>query len=424
MAVNLIVGTQWGDEGKAKAIDYLSEKTDIIVRYQGGANAGHTVKVKGETYVFHLIPSGILYPNTICVLGGGMVIDPEAFFQELSEIEKRGVNTEGRLRIADNAHLLLPYHKLLDGLKEDSLGADKIGTTRRGIGICYGDKVNRIGIRVGDIFSESFYQKRLPIIVREKNLILEKIYAQEALQLQELGDYLRDLATKLKKYIINVPYYLNLELESNKRVLLEGAQGTMLDLDHGTYPYVTSSNPTCGGALSGSGINFQYLKEVIGITKAYATRVGEGPFPTELRGQEAETMRQYGNEFGASTGRPRRTGWFDVEVLRHSARLNGLTGIVLTKLDILDNYQTIKVAVGYELDGKRIDYVPSYDYDKISVIYEEFAGWNQSIRDCRKFDDLPQNARRYIQALEKFIGVPIRWVSVGPGREETIEVHA
>lgn len=422
MAVNLIVGTQWGDEGKAKIIDFLSEKTDIIVRYQGGANAGHTVKVAEETYIFHLIPSGILYPNTICVLGGGMVIDPEAFFSELEDLQKKGIQTKDRLHIADNAHLLLPYHRLLDGLKEDSLGQNKIGTTRRGIGICYGDKVNRDGIRVGDIFSESFYTNRLPLIVQEKNKILKKIYGQEELDIKELSSYLKDLAERLKTYIINVPYYLNLELDSQKRVLLEGAQATMLDLDHGTYPYVTSSNPTTGGALVGSGVGFQHLKEVIGITKAYATRVGEGPFPTELHGDEAEQMRKYGNEYGASTGRPRRTGWFDVEVLRHAVRVNGLTAVALTKLDILDNYDTIKVGVGYELNGKRIDYVPSYDYDKVTVIYEEFAGWKEPIHDYRKFNDLPRNARNYILALEKFIGVPIRWISVGAGRQATIEV--
>lgn len=422
MAVNLIVGTQWGDEGKAKVIDFLSQKTDVIVRYQGGANAGHTVKVASETYVFHLIPSGILYPNTICVLAGGMVIDPEAFFEELSQIEKRGIQTEGRLRIADNAHLLLPYHRLLDGLKEDSLGENKIGTTRRGIGICYGDKVNRMGIRVGDLFSQTFYEKRLPLIVQEKNKVLSKIYAKEKVDLEELTSYLKDLSKRLKEYVVNVPYYLSLNLESNKRILLEGAQGTMLDLDHGTYPYVTSSNPTTGGALSGSGISYQHLKEVIGITKAYATRVGEGPFPTELHGEEAETMRRYGNEYGASTGRPRRTGWFDVEVLRHAVRVNGLTAVALTKLDILDNYDVIKVSVGYEWEGKRIDYVPSYDYDKVKPLYQEFLGWKQSIENCRTFEELPANAKLYIKALEKFIGVPIRWISVGPGREATIEV--
>lgn len=422
MAVNLIVGTQWGDEGKAKVIDFLSQKTDVIVRYQGGANAGHTVKVGDETYVFHLIPSGILYPNTICVLAGGMVIDPEAFFNELSQIEKRGIQTEGRLRIADNAHLLLPYHGLLDGLKEDSLGKNKIGTTRRGIGVCYGDKVNRVGIRVGDLFSQSFYQNRLPLIVQERNKVLSKIYGEEKIDLQELTSYLQDLSTRLKKYVVNVPYYLNLNLTSNKRILLEGAQGTMLDLDHGTYPYVTSSNPTTGGALTGSGISYQHLQEVIGITKAYATRVGEGPFPTELHGEEAETMRRYGNEYGASTGRPRRTGWFDVEVLRHAVRINGLTAVALTKLDILDNYDIIKVSVGYEWEGKRIDYVPSYDYDKVKPIYQEFLGWKQSIENCRTFDELPANAKSYIKALEKFIGVPIRWISVGPGREATIEM--
>jgi adenylosuccinate synthase len=420
MPAQLIIGTQWGDEGKAKVIDYLSNDVDIVVRYQGGANAGHTVKVDGETYVFHLIPSGILYPDVICVLGSGMVIDPDALFKELDSLEKRGIQYTERLRIADNVHVLLPHHKIIDQKSEESSGDQKIGTTKRGIGVCYSDKVSRVGIRLADLYSDGFYKNRLPYLIQNKNQTLEKIYNEPALDIASVESYLKDVARKLQKYLVNVSYYLNAELASGKKIMLEGAQGTMLDLDHGTYPFVTSSNPTTGGAIMGSGINFQFIENVIGITKAYVTRVGEGPFPTELFGEEAEKMRKLGNEYGATTGRPRRVGWFDVEVIRHAARINGLHSIVLTKLDILDSYETIKVGVGYELKGKRVNYFPSSDYENIRVLYEEYPGWNEPIVNFKSFAELPKNARKYIQALEKFCGIPIRWVSVGPSRESTI----
>lgn len=422
MAATLIVGTQWGDEGKAKVIDFLAEKTDIVVRYQGGANAGHTVKVGDEKYVFHLIPSGILYENTICMLGGGMVIDPEALFKEIEDIEARGINARDRIRIADNAHLLLPFHRVIDTRREEIMGNQKIGTTKRGIGICYADKVNRWGIRLGELTSETFYKERLPMLIQQKNNILTSIYDAEEIDEKEMTEYLRALGKKLSAFLINGPYYLNMELSSGKSVLLEGAQGTMLDLDFGTYPFVTSSNPTTGGALSGSGISFQFIEDVIGITKAYTTRVGSGPFPTEAHDEDGERLSRAGNEFGATTGRPRRCGWFDVEVVRHAARVNGLTSLALTKLDVLDDFDTIKVAVGYELHGKRISYFPASDIDKIKVIYEEFEGWKEPITECRHLDHLPKNARRYLTALEKFCGVPVKWVSVGPGRANTIRI--
>ena len=422
MPAKLIVGTQWGDEGKAKVIDVLSENTEIVVRYQGGANAGHTVIVGEEEYVFHLIPSGILYPNIICVLGGGMVIDPEALSKELEELEKRGIDASSRIRIADNAHLLLPYHKLLDEKREAQLGEHKIGTTKRGIGICYGDKVNRSGIRIGDIMCDEFYENRLKHLIEQKNEIIEKIYGEKPVVYQEVVDYLKNLREKFRSKLINAPYYLNMELASKKKILLEGAQGTMLDLDFGTYPYVTSSNPTTGGALSGSGISFQYIDEVIGITKVYATRVGEGPFPTEVFGEEGEKLRELGGEYGSTTGRPRRCGWFDVEVVKHAARINGLTSLALTKLDVLDTYKTIKVAIGYELDGKRLSYFPSHSCTGIKVIYEEFAGWQEPTSECKKLKDLPKNARKYIQAIEKFCGVPVKWLSVGRDRKNTIHL--
>ncbi len=422
MGVNLIVGTQWGDEGKAKLIDYLSGDTDIIVRYQGGANAGHTVEVNGKKYVFHLIPSGVLYPETICVLGGGMVIDPEALFEEIENLESQGISARDRIRIADNAHLLLPYHKLIDIKREEIPNGQVIGTTRRGIGVCYGDKVNRWGIRMGDLLCEDFYRERLPKILSFKSRVLVNVYGEEPIDAAETEKYLRSLAEKLKGFLVNSSYYLNMEIASGKNVLLEGAQGTMLDLDFGTYPYVTSSNPTTGGALTGSGVSFQSLQEVIGITKAYVTRVGEGPFPTEIHGEEAEHLRKVGNEYGSTTGRPRRVGWFDVEVVRHSARINGLTSIALTKLDVLGGYDTIRVAVGYEQEGKRISYFPTYNIGKVTPIYEDFPGWKEDISGVKSFNDLPKNARRFVLSLEKFIGVPVRWISVGPGRDSTIKL--
>ncbi|GAB4424199.1 MAG: adenylosuccinate synthase [Turneriella sp.] len=422
MPATLIVGTQWGDEGKAKVIDYLAKETDIVVRYQGGANAGHTVKVGDDKYIFRLIPSGILYPKTICVLGGGMVIDPDAMFEEIAELEAKGIQPAGRLRIADNAHLLMPYHKEIDVRSEEASGEHKIGTTKRGIGACYSDKVNRQGIRIGMLYNEEFFANILPRLVEQKNRLLTRMYDAPPVDLAAMKEKLLALRDKVRDMVVNAPYYLNMELASGKRVLLEGAQGTMLDLDFGTYPYVTSSNPTTGGALSGSGVSFRYLKNVIGIAKAYSTRVGEGPYPTECFGEEGEILRKAGNEYGSVTGRPRRCGWFDAEVVRHAARINGLTSLALTKIDVLDTFKTIKVATGYELDGKRIDYFPSCNVANVKVIYEEFPGWNEPTSHVTKLKNLPKNARRYIDAIARFCGVPIAWVSVGPGRENTIAI--
>ena len=422
MPANLIVGTQWGDEGKAKIIDVLSEQTEIVVRYQGGANAGHTVIVDGETFVFHLIPSGILYPNIICVLGGGMVIDIEALFSEIEGLEKKGIDAGSRIRIADNAHVLLPVHRKIDEFKEENSGDHKIGTTKKGIGICYADKVSRMGIRIGELLTDNFYSDRLPHLIEKKNETLVKIYGAEPIDLKETEEYLKRFHYRLKDKLINAPYYLNMELASGKKILLEGAQGTMLDLDFGTYPYVTSSNPTTGGAISGSGISFKYIKEVIGITKAYVTRVGEGPLPTELEDDEAEALRKAGGEYGATTGRARRCGWFDVEVIRHTARVNGLTALALTKLDVLDSYKTIKVAIGYELNGRRLSYFPSNNCQDLKALYEEFPGWQEETSSCKKLKELPKNARKFVQVLEKFCGVPIHWLSVGPDRRNTIQL--
>lgn len=419
MSAHLVVGTQWGDEGKAKVIDYLSGNIDIIVRYQGGANAGHTVKVGNETYIFHLIPSGILYDKTVCVIGNGVVLEPASFESEIQSLQSKNIDT-GRIILSDSAHVVLPLHKLIDEEREKLAGNNKIGTTKRGIGITYGDKMMRVGIRLGDLVDGEHLKKRLSHVLELKNQELEKLYGLKAVELNPLLDELLAFGEKYKSIIKNTSLYLNRELENGKRVLLEGAQGTGLDIDFGTYPFVTSSNTTTGGAIAGSGISFQHLKEVTGIVKAYVSRVGEGPFPTELLGEAGEELRKLGNEFGATTGRPRRCGWFDVEVIKHAARVNGLTGLALTKLDILSHFDEIPVAVGYEIDGQRVEAIPSTGWEKIKPIYEMLPGWKTDISSATSMDQLPAKARSYIDRLAELTGVPVTLVSVGPGRENTI----
>ncbi len=423
MSAHLIVGTQWGDEGKAKVIDFLSSDIDIIVRYQGGANAGHTVNVGGETYIFHLIPSGILYPNTVCVIGNGVVLDPAAFTSELDYLTKRGIDSTGRIIISDASHLVLPMHRLIDEHRENLAGGNKIGTTKRGIGMTYADKMMRAGLRVGDLLDRAHLEKRLAHILEMKNKELTDLYGLEKIPMEPLLEELYEFGQRIAPSIRNTSLYLNEELKRGKTVLLEGAQGTGLDIDFGTYPYVTSSNTTTGGAIAGSGISFQHLNEVTGIVKAYISRVGEGPFPTELFGDEVEEMRKLGSEFGATTGRPRRCGWFDVEVIRHAARVNGLTGLALTKLDILSHYDEIKMGVGYNMDGKKLDAFPSSRVDELEVIYETVPGWKTDISKARKMEDLPDNCRAYIKKIEEYTGVPVKLVSVGPGREDTISLY-
>ncbi len=421
MPAELVVGAQWGDEGKAKIIDYLSKNTDIIVRYQGGANAGHTVVVDGKKYVFHLVPSGVIYPNTICVIGNGVVLDPFFFLQECDALNSQGFDVFNKILISDACHILLPFHQKIDSLIEMSSAPNqKIGTTKRGIGICYADKMMRTGLRAGDLLDKQLLEEKLKGIVERKNEILVKLYNTDTIDYKELYERLHNFAERVGHLITNTSYYLNQELKKGKHVLLEGAQGTCLDIDFGTYPYVTSSNSTTGGSISGTGISYYYLKRVYGISKAYATRVGEGPFPTELFGEEGEKIRSLGQEYGATTGRPRRCGWFDVEVIRHASRVNGLTDLVLTKIDILSNLDFIPVGVGYELNGKKLDYFPSQNLEKVKVIYEELEGWKENICGINKFEDLPLNCQKFIQFLESKVEVPISVISTGPDRIHTI----
>ena len=424
MTAKLVVGTQWGDEGKAKIIDYLSSQIDYIVRYQGGANAGHTVSVNDETYIFHLIPSGILYPDTTCVIANGVALDPVSFMEEAEYLKQRGIDVFERTLLSDSCHIVLPLHRAIDAVREKDAGDKLIGTTKRGIGVCYGDKVMRIGLRLGDLLKEQRLHSALTHFLKVKNRLLANMYEEPVVEFEPLFQSLLEFGRKVRPIVRNTSLELNKALKNGKTILLEGAQGTGLDIDFGTYPYVTSSNPTTGGAIAGSGIAFQYLKEVIGIAKAYVTRVGEGPFPTELQGAEAEELRQLGREFGATTGRPRRCGWFDVEVIRHAARVNGLTGIALTKIDILAHYDEIKIGTAYRRDGDRLPAFPTDgDLSAIEVEYETMPGWKEDISKARKLTDLPKNCRQYIDRLEELCEVPMQFISVGPGRHDTIVVE-
>ena len=418
MGCSVIIGSQWGDEGKAKMVDYFSRDADIITRYQGGANAGHTVVVKGKKYIFHLIPSGILHEDKICVIGNGVVLDPVQFIKEMELLEKEGFNVRDRVYISDALHLILPYHMDLDSAMEE-IRSNKIGTTQRGIGPSYSDKCLRIGIRAGDIFDDDFLNARVVNALSIRNLQLEKMYGKKPYSVDELLDIIKVFRDKAGNMIKNTQNFLHESLSKNKKILLEGAQGYGLDIDHGTYPFVTSSNPTIGGALLGTGLNSFNVNEVIGITKAYLTRVGEGPFPTEDKGNGGDRLRVNGGEFGATTGRPRRCGWFDVELLKQSSRINGYTGIALTKMDVLGGFKKIKVAVGYKLNGKKLDYFPSSPLNKVEPVYEELDGWNENLSKCKSFNELPKNARDYVKFIEDSIGVKIQVISVGPDRDNT-----
>ena len=422
MRVTVIVGSQWGDEGKGKIVDILSERYEIVVRYQGGANAGHTVIIGDNKFVLHLIPSGILREKVICVIGNGVVIDPKELLDEIQQLESVGINIKGRLFISQNAHLIMPYHKLLDSINES--GASKIGTTGRGIGPCYIDKYARKGIRIIDLLDKKVLEEKIKFNIEEKNNLFKKVYSQQELNVDEIIKEYIAFDKTIDQYITDVPYYLHNALDEGKSILLEGAQGALLDVDHGTYPYVTSSSPTSGGACTGSGIPPTKITDVIGIVKAYTTRVGLGPFPTELLDEDGERLRTIGAEFGATTGRPRRCGWYDAFLVNYSRLINGIGKAAITKLDVLDSFDNIKVCVAYEINGKRLKSFPT-DVNRISQaipVYETLPGWKSKISQAKSYDELPSQAKSYLEFIAKQSGYKIGIISVGPKRSQTIEL--
>ena len=417
----VIIGAQWGDEGKGKIIDFLAKKADVIVRAQGGNNAGHTVIVGENKHTFHLLPSGVLYEDKMNIIGNGVVIDPKAFLDEIKTLESRGISTSN-IRIDERAHVIFPYHKRIDVLAEEERGETKIGTTKKGIGPCYMDKVERTGIRLGEMIDKDLFKERLFPQVDRKNKILKKIYNVEGFCKESmLRDY-EQYAAQIKKYVTDTTIIMHEALVSNKRVLLEGAQGALLDVDLGTYPYVTSSHPTSGGFCVGAGVNPLQIDDVLGVVKAYTTRVGFGPFPTELMKETGDRIRKEGNEFGATTGRARRCGWFDGVAVKYTARVNGMTGISLMLLDVLSIFDKINICIGYEYEGKTIHNFPASikDLAKCRPIYKEVDGWKEDITSVKTFEELPDNAKKYIEAIEKYLKIPIKIVSVGPKRSQTI----
>ena len=424
MTAIVLLGAQWGDEGKGKATDLLGDRVDYVVRYQGGNNAGHTVVIGDQKYALHLLPSGILSPNVIPVIGNGVVIDPAVLLKEISDLNERGINTS-KLKISTNAHLITPYHRTFDKVSERFLGKSKIGTTGRGIGPAYADKINRIGIRVQDLFDQSILNQKIEAALHDKNQILVKVFNRKGITVDEVIDEYLGYAQVLKPYVTDTSLLLDQALKAGKVVLLEGSQGTLLDVDHGTYPFVTSSNPTSGGASTGSGVGPTKITRVIGILKAYTTRVGSGPFPTELFDEDGEALRKIGGEVGVTTGRNRRCGWFDAPIARYAVRINGLTDFFLTKLDVLTGWEKIPVCVAYEIDGVRIEELPASqsDFHHAKPIYEYLAGWKENISKAKTFNDLPKNAQEYVKFLEKISGAPISAIGVGPGRDETIVVR-
>lgn len=425
MPAVVIVGAQWGDEGKGKATDLISERIDYVVKFNGGNNAGHTVVIGDETYALHLLPSGILTPGVIPVISNGVVIDPEVLIEELDALSARGIDVS-QLVISSHAHIITQYHRTLDKVTERFLGKRQIGTTGRGIGPTYADKINRVGIRVQDIFDEGILRQKVEGALDLKNHLLVKIYNRRAIEVDEVVNELLSYAERLRPMVQDTALLLHTALEEGKTVLFEGGQATMLDVDHGTYPFVTSSNATSGGAATGAGIAPWRLATVIGIVKAYTTRVGSGPFPTELDDEFGEFLRDTGHEFGTTTGRPRRCGWYDAPIARYSARINGVTDFVLTKLDVLTGLEKIPVCVAYEVEGERVEEIPwsQSDFHHAKPIYEYFPGWSEDISEARTFEDLPQNARDYVEALEAMSGARMSAIGVGPARDAIITRHS
>jgi adenylosuccinate synthase len=424
MPATVVIGAQWGDEGKGKVVDLLAERSDVVARYQGGNNAGHTIVADEQTYKLHLVPSGILYPGTICVIGNGTVVDPGALVKEIDGLEERGVALDG-LKLSGNAHLIMPYHVMLDGAAEMRLGRFSIGTTRRGIGPCYEDKAARVGIRAQDLLDPKILVRKLEVALEAKNEILEKLWGMPRLEPAQVAEDQLRFAERLRPFIDDTALIIDEALRAGSRVLFEGAQGTMLDIDHGTYPFVTSSNPTAGAACTGTGIGPTRIDRVLGVTKAYVTRVGEGPFPTELDDADGQLMLERGNEFGTTTGRQRRCGWLDLVALRYAARLSGMTDLALTKLDVLSGFDRVKLCVAYrDRDGNRLTTFPYHQtvFHGCRPEYEELPGWHEDLSDCRELDDLPPRARAYVERISEAVEVPITLIGTGQGRHQVIDV--
>jgi adenylosuccinate synthase len=423
MANVVVIGAQWGDEGKGKVVDIYTEFADDVVRYQGGNNAGHTLVVGDEKVVLHLIPSGILHAGKRCVIGNGVVLDPEVFIMEITRLKKNGyLKDDSALLLSEALHIIMPYHKRIDIAREKRSGAKKIGTTGRGIGPAYEDKIGRRGIRLMDLLDEKTFSRKVQEVLEEKNLILTQLLGDEPFTFQEIYDEYMVYAETLRKYAADTSLLLHQDIKAGKSILFEGAQGTLLDVDHGTYPYVTSSSTCSGGACTGSGVSPREIHEVIGISKAYATRVGSGPFPTELEDETGEQLRQAGREFGSTTGRPRRCGWFDALVARYAVRVNGLSGIAITKLDVLSGLETVKVCTGYSYQGTVLNEIPASleVMEQCTPIYQELPGWKEDITGAKSMSDLPENARAYVARIEELSGTQVVMVSVGPRRDETI----
>jgi adenylosuccinate synthase len=421
MSTVVVVGTQWGDEGKGKITDYLAESADVVARYQGGNNAGHTILIDNKKYKLTMIPSGIFNQNKQCVIGNGMVINPQALIEEINYIHDNGFSTEN-LKISDRSHIIMPYHIVLDGLEEERKGDNKIGTTRKGIGPCYMDKAARNGIRMADLMDAEEFEQKLRHLVTEKNQVIEQVYGGEGLE-QILTQYLA-YAEILRPYVTDTSVILNDAIDGGQRVLFEGAQGVMLDIDQGTYPYVTSSNPSAGGVCIGSGVGPSKIRQVIGVAKAYTTRVGDGPFPTELNNETGDWIRERGHEYGTVTGRPRRVGWFDTVVVRHARRVSGITGLSLNSLDVLSGLETVKICTHYKLRGEVIEHYPASLklISECEAVYEELPGWSEDISGVKTLEELPVNTRRYVERVSELTGIPIAIFSVGRNREQTNQV--
>lgn len=420
MSTVVVVGTQWGDEGKGKITDFLAESAEVVARYQGGNNAGHTILINDKKYKLTMIPSGIFYADKICIIGNGMVINPGALLEEIQYIHDNGFTTNN-LRISDRAHVIMPYHLLLDGLEEERKGDNKIGTTRKGIGPCYMDKAARNGIRIADLMDAEEFERKVRQMVKEKNVLIEQVYGSKGLDADSIIQEYLGYAEQIRPYVTDTSVVLNDLIDDNRKVLFEGAQGVMLDIDQGTYPYVTSSNPSAGGVCIGSGVGPSKIQQIIGVAKSYTTRVGDGPFPTEQQNETGDWIRERGNEYGTVTGRPRRVGWFDSVVVRHARRVSGITGLSLNSLDVLAGLEKVKICTAYKYRGEIIEHYPASlkMLAECEAVYEELLGWSEDLSNVRKLEDLPENARRYIERVSELTGIPIAIFSVGRNREQT-----